>query len=108
MAIDSTVVHEDAMFRKDLISLLFDRPMSLSQIARNMGESPKDVSGALAHLVRSLKHTEQKLVIDPAECRRCGFEFRTDKFSRPSKCPQCKGTWIAEPLFSVCTRWQAQ
>jgi predicted Zn-ribbon and HTH transcriptional regulator len=92
------------MYRRDLISLLLDQPMSLSQIAHTLGESPKDVSDALNHLVKSLKHTEQELVIEPAECRRCGFEFRTDKFKRPSKCPQCRGTWIAEPLFSVTTR----
>lgn len=92
------------MYRRDLISLLLDQPMSLSQIAHAMGESPKDVSDALNHLVKSLKHTEQELVIHPAECRRCGFEFRADKFKRPSKCPQCRSTWIAEPLFSVSTR----
>jgi predicted Zn-ribbon and HTH transcriptional regulator len=89
------------MFRRDLIALLLNRPMSLTQIAREMGESPKEIGDALRHLVRSLRHTEQELRVDPAECRRCGFEFRTDKFSRPSKCPQCRGTWIAEPLFSV-------
>jgi hypothetical protein len=92
------------MLRKDLIPLLLDCPMSLSQIARETGESPKDVSDALTHLARSLRQTEKELVIDPAECRRCGFEFRADKFARPSKCPQCRGTWIAEPLFSVRAR----
>ena len=89
------------MFRRNLIPLLLDRAMSLSQIAREVGESPKDVSDALHHLEKSLRHTEYEFVIDAAECRRCGFEFRTDKFTRPSKCPNCKGTWIAEPLFSV-------
>ena len=92
------------MYRRDLIPLLLNKPMSLSQIAHAVGESPKDVSAALAHLLKSLKHTEQTLMIDPAECRRCGFEFRTDKFTRPSKCPQCRGTWIAEPFFSVTQR----
>ena len=94
------------MFRRDLIPLLLDRPMSLTQIAREVGESPKDVSEALAHLAKSVRHTEHELVIEPAECRRCGFEFRPDKFSRPSKCPQCKGTWIAEPFFSVRPKQQ--
>jgi predicted Zn-ribbon and HTH transcriptional regulator len=75
--------------------------MSLSQIAREMGEKPKEIVDALRHLAQSLRHTPQQLVVDPAECRRCGFEFRTDKFSRPSKCPECRSTWIAEPLFSV-------
>ena len=96
------------MFRRDLVPLLLDRPMSLSQIAREMGESPKEVSQALQHLVRSLRHTSQELRIDPAECRRCGFEFSTERFSRPSKCPQCKGTWIAEPIFFVSVRQDAK
>jgi transcriptional regulator len=91
------------MFRRNLIPLLLDRPMSLTQIARSVGESPKEVSDALAHLAKSLKHSEYEFVIDAAECRRCGFEFRTDKFTKPSKCPKCRGTWIAEPLFSVRT-----
>jgi transcriptional regulator len=92
------------VFRRDLIPLLLDNPMSLSQIARAVGELPKDVTDALAHLSKSLKHTEYDFVVDPAECRRCGFEFRPDKLNRPSKCPNCKGTWIAEPLFSVRVR----
>ena len=78
--------------------------MSLSQIARAVGEQPKEITDALTHLSKSLKHTEYEFVIDPAECRRCGFEFRTDKFNRPSKCPNCKGTWIAEPLLSLITK----
>ena len=92
------------MFRRNLIPLLRDTPMSLSQIARAVGEKPKDVSDALAHLAQSLRQSEDDFVIDAAECRRCGFEFRTDKFTRPSKCPQCRSTWIAEPLFSVVAK----
>lgn len=92
------------MFRRNLIPLLLDNPMSLSQIARAVGESPKDITDALKHLAKSLKHTEYDFVVDPAECRRCGFEFGTEKLNRPSKCPNCKGTWIAEPLFSVKAR----
>jgi len=92
------------MFRRNLIPLLRDHPMSLSQIARAVGEKPKEITDALSHLAQSLRHTEYDFVVDPAECRRCGFEFRTDKFTRPSKCPECKGTWIAEPLFSVAAK----
>ena len=92
------------MFRRDLIPLLLDNAMSLSQIARAVGESPKDVTQALTHLSKSLKHTEYDFVVEPAECRRCGFEFGTDKLNRPSKCPNCKGTCIAEPFFLVKTR----
>ena len=63
------------MFRKTLIDLLLNNPMSLKQISRAVDESPGQIEDDLNHLVRSLKHTEYKAVIEPASCRACGFEF---------------------------------
>ena len=63
------------MFRKDLIDLLLNNPMSTTQIARMVGESPGQIATDLNHLFRSLKHTDYKAVVDPAKCRACGFEF---------------------------------
>lgn len=89
------------MFRRDLVPLLLDKKMSLSEIARTVREKPKDVMEALAHLAKSSRHGDYELVMDPAECRKCGFEFGTDKFSKPGKCPKCRSTWIFEPLIGV-------
>ena len=89
------------MFRRDLVPLLLDKKMSLSEIARVVREKPQDVIEALAHLAKSSRHGDYELVMDPAECRKCGFEFGTDKFSKPGKCPQCRSTWIFEPLIGV-------
>lgn len=95
------------MFRRDLIPLLLDKKLSLSEIARAVNEKPKDIIDALTHLAKSSKHSDYELMVEPAECRKCGFEFSTDKFSRPSKCPKCKGTWIFEPLIGAVRRSQA-
>jgi len=92
------------MFRRDLIPLLLDKKMSLSEIARNMREKPKEIIEALTHLAKSSRHGDYELVIDPAECRKCGFEFSADKFSKPGKCPKCRSTWIFEPLIGVRTK----
>jgi predicted Zn-ribbon and HTH transcriptional regulator len=92
------------MFRRDLIPVLLDKNLSLSEIARQVHEKPKEVIDALQHLAQSFRHDDYDLVITPAECRKCGFEFRDDKFSRPGKCPKCRGTWIYEPLFGVRLR----
>ena len=92
------------MFRRELIPLLQDKKMSLSEIARAVHEKPKDVLEALTHLAKSSRHDEYELLVTPAECRKCGFEFRTEKLSRPGKCPQCRATWIYEPLFEVKRR----
>jgi predicted Zn-ribbon and HTH transcriptional regulator len=85
------------MFRKDLIPMLLDNPMTIGKIAHLVDEPPKDVEEHLKHLLQSLKHTEYVADIYPAECRRCDFVFGTDKLHKPSKCPKCKATWLTEP-----------
>jgi predicted Zn-ribbon and HTH transcriptional regulator len=89
------------MFRKDLIALLLNHPMSTSQIAREMGEPPGQIADDLAHLFRSLKHTNYRAVVEPARCRACGFEFSQAKVNKPSKCPDCHSTWLTEPRVRI-------
>ena len=92
------------VFRKDLIPLLLDDAQSVAQIARLVGEAPRDIEADLQHLLRSLKHTEYIAVIEPARCRKCGFEFSASKLAKPSKCPNCRNTWILEPRVSLRTK----
>jgi predicted Zn-ribbon and HTH transcriptional regulator len=89
------------VFRKDLIPLLEENALSISQIARLVGETPRDIEIDLVHLLKSLKHTEYCAVIEPARCRKCGFEFGGSRLAKPSKCPECRGTWILEPLVAL-------
>jgi hypothetical protein len=89
------------MFRKDIIDLLLQRPMSLTQIARAVDESPCQIADDLNHLFRSLKHTQYKAVIEPARCRACGFMFSEGKLNKPSKCPECHSTWLLEPRIAI-------
>ena len=89
------------MYRKALIQLLLDNPMSLADIAQTMEVTPKDVEDDLHHLQKGLKRSEYKLLIHPAECRKCGFKFKKDKLHKPGKCPHCHETWIQEPLLEV-------
>ena len=89
------------MFRKHLIKLLLENPMSLRQIARLEEELPDRIADDLNHLFRSLKHTEYEAVIEPARCRACGFEFSEGKLNKPSKCPKCHSTWVLEPKIGI-------
>ena len=94
------------MFRKDLIEILRGNPMSVSQIARLVDESPGRVADDLNHLLRSLKHTEYKAVVEPACCRGCGFEFSSEKLTKPSKCPECHSTWVLESKIGIENKTQ--
>ena len=90
------------MFRKDLIPLLQNNPLSVTQIARLVGESPKDIEADVQHLLKNLKHTDYLAVITPAACRKCGFPFGKEKLRKPSKCPECQSTWLNEALIEIC------
>jgi len=89
------------MFRKKLIEMLNENPMTVSQIARLVDESPSRFADDLNHLFRSLKHTEHRAVVEPARCRACGFEFSREKLNKPSKCPECHSTWVLEPKIGI-------
>ena len=95
------------MFRKNLIEMLNGNPMTVSQIARLVDESPGRVADDLNHLFRSLKHTDYKAVVEPARCRSCGFEFSKEKLTKPSKCPHCHSTWVQEPKIGVESKTRA-
>ncbi|MFN7141088.1 MAG: transcriptional regulator [Limisphaerales bacterium] len=94
------------MSRRRIIPLILDQPKSLSELARQLAMHPRDVENDLKHLLLSVKHTEYEADIVPAECRKCGFEFSTDKLHKPSKCPKCKATWISEPLIGLKLKGQ--
>ncbi|HEX7860060.1 MAG TPA: transcriptional regulator [Verrucomicrobiae bacterium] len=89
------------MFRKDLIPMLLEHPMTVTEIARFADQTGKDTVEDLEHLLQSLKHTEYKPVVEVAECKKCGFQFGDDKLRKPGKCPKCKGSWITEPRIKL-------
>ena len=89
------------MFRRNLIDLLRDNPMTLSQLARALDANPKDLASDIEHLQKSLRHSEYELDITPAECRKCGFIFGTHKLRKPSRCPECKGERLTEPVLEI-------
>lgn len=89
------------MFRKGLIPVLLDHPMTVVEIAEQVGASPRDVADDLEHLLKSLEHSDYAAVVTPARCRKCAFTFSVEKLKKPGKCPKCRGTWIEPPRIAV-------
>ncbi len=85
------------MTRKDLIHFLEGNPKTVRQLAMETRQTPADVENDLIHILQSLKHQSLRLEVRPATCRKCGFVFSEDRFRKPSKCPECRGTWLTEP-----------
>jgi predicted Zn-ribbon and HTH transcriptional regulator len=89
------------MFRRDLIGILNERPISLHELALLLDEKPRGLEDDLQHLFHSLRKDLVCPAITPANCRKCGFRFDWHKLHKPGKCPRCKGTWISELLISL-------
>lgn len=89
--------------RQEIVSLLAQQTLSAKEISPQVRISEKEVYSHLEHIQRTLKK-EQKLIITPAECRKCGFVFKKrDRLKKPGKCPVCHGELIQEPLFFIKT-----
>lgn len=89
------------MFRRGLVNLLDDQPLTVSEIAGMLRVPPREVEEDLRHLVKSLRHEGGHLEVTPAQCRKCHFTFPKEKLTKPGRCPLCHADWISEPSFRV-------
>lgn len=79
-------------------------PRTASSLARELGLDRRGMEEDLRHMIRSAVAAGHEVIVEPAKCRRCGFEFAADKLTRPGKCPACRGSRIFEPLIRVATK----
>jgi predicted Zn-ribbon and HTH transcriptional regulator len=91
-----------ATLRQAIAAALRRDRVSAHDLSRLVGIPEKAVAEHLTHLARSLAAHGERLLVTPPECLACGYAFadRT-RLTRPSRCPQCHGTHLAEPLFSI-------
>ena len=89
------------MLRTDLKNYLIGDGMSLNQLSRLVRKPISELENDLKHLEKSIKHQGGKIETEPAHCKKCQFEFPKSKWHKPSKCPECKSTWIQEPRISI-------
>lgn len=88
-------------FRKQLIEALSAEPRTVTRLARELGLPRRDLEEDLRHMIRSARAAGHDVMIEPARCRACDFVFGEDKLSKPSRCPQCRSTWLYEPVVRV-------
>lgn len=88
--------------RREIVALLQCDELSAREISAEIGISEKEVPGHLEHIRMMLHGSGSGVRITPASCRKCGFVFKKrERFTRPGKCPVCRGEQIEEPRFSI-------
>ena len=87
--------------RQTLVELLAAGPRTASSLARQLGLDRGRIEDDLRHAIRSATAAGQRVVIEPARCKACGFTFDSSRLMKPGKCPSCKGTRVFEALLRV-------
>ncbi len=86
------------------MDILRREELGFDQLRRELEMPVRALEDDLRHVELSLRKAAQRLRIEPARCRDCGFVFR-DRSSRhlhaPGRCPQCRSERIAEPRFRI-------
>jgi predicted Zn-ribbon and HTH transcriptional regulator len=71
-------------------------------VSARVGLSEREVAEHLPHLERSLVHGQERLIVVPPECVKCGFVFeQRGRHSRPSRCPRCRSERVSPPRFTI-------
>jgi len=79
-------------------------PLSAHDLSGLLGIPEKEVAGHLKHIRQSLHRSGRSLLVQPAECAKCGFVFgKRERLTRPSRCPLCKSESLHAPLFSLAS-----
>ena len=85
-----------------IMTALEDGPVDAKDISALVGIPEKEVAGHLEHIHTTLHRSGRRLLVQPAECVKCGFVFvKRERFTRPGKCPVCRSGSIHAPAFSI-------
>ena len=88
--------------RQMIIDILLAGPATAKDLSARVRIPEKDVLPHLAHIRKSLQHGQQRLVMDPACCRACGFVCHTrERLRKPGRGPACQHRVIEAPVFRI-------
>lgn len=77
-----------------------EEALSLAELSAAARVSERDLPSHLQHLTKTLKREGRSLEVFPARCLSCGFLFEgRSRYTRPGKCPECRGRRISQPRF---------
>lgn len=78
---------------------------TIRELSQALGISEREVIAHLPHVRQSAKHKGYEFVIEPSKCLKCGFIFEhRERWAKPSRCPECKGEKITNPMFGLTSR----
>ena len=101
MIMETPVPERRQTVRQQIIALLLVQEATALDISQALAIREKEVAGHLEHIARSVRSHGRTLVVTPGRCQGCGFVFGRRRFSRPGRCPQCRGSHLSQPSFRL-------
>ncbi len=94
---------ETQTVRRRIMALLVETPCTVREISQALSISEKEVYKHLPHVARSVAAGGRRLaMVPPPQCRDCGFKFEDrSRYTRPSRCPRCKGEHVEQPVYRI-------
>jgi hypothetical protein len=95
----------NATIRQALLAVLRAEELTARELSAKVSVTEREVVTHLEHLGHSLEHGSERLSVVPPCCAKCSYRFdaRT-RFSRPSRCPQCKSERVLAARFTIRPR----
>ena len=88
--------------RQQMMTLLTQGVHSARDLSQVLRIQEKEVYSHLSHIARSAVSKGNRLVVSPSQCLVCDYVFEDRKrFTRPGRCPRCKGERIQHPRYQV-------
>jgi hypothetical protein len=88
--------------RQQMIRLLSEGECTIKDLSQLLRISEREVYQHLPHVAKSAAAQNKTLGMPSFACQSCGFEFKNrKKFTRPSRCPQCRSERIGSPVYQI-------
>ena len=89
--------------RQEIVRLLEASEVSFEDLRRLLGVPVAVLEDDLRHVERSLRAEHRRLLVEPAQCRDCGFRLRQrpGRYATPSRCPECGDERLLPMRFQV-------
>jgi predicted Zn-ribbon and HTH transcriptional regulator len=88
--------------RASIERILREGPTTARDLSQRLGVREADLPDHLTHVEKSLRGRGERLRIESPVCFDCDFDFpRRHRFTRPGRCPECRGRRLSYPEFSI-------
>ena len=85
-----------------ILDIVMERPATAKDLSAHVRIAEQNVVPHLAQNRNSLQYGQQRLGMDPACCRACGFVFRKrERLCKPERCPACHHSFLEALVFRL-------